>query len=761
MIYKLKSDRLGNLFIATVLQGFSIYEGAGIEWLLAEDGFMEYQPSSLSGDSHGNLWYGSRGGGLRRLNRDGLVQFTTAHGLPENNILCIDDDTSGTIRFSYESPGFSSYDGEYLKTYTTAQGLPGSTITCILQDSRDRTWLGSYSGLTCIDSLSSTTYSLQQGLGDSVVTKVIESQSGAIWCATGNGVACVMGTSIISLTTAQGLSENLILDIAEDKEGNIWLATYEGLNLLRKETIISLLSNESISLKKKLFETFYINDGLPDNVISKIEVDKGGDIIVGTINGIAVLSRGSRSFEEEGGLEVYNAQNGYNIKEVLHLSTDTAGIIWISTGSRKTGLVRLDRQALIQDTFPPKVEIHQVKLHGRSLSWYDLLPRADSLLHLDSQYSAVYNTEELRAYTKILSDQERDSIRNIYSGVTFDSITRWNPVPIGLTIPYNHNNLTFEFHAIVLARNSAVRYQHMLEGYDTEWSPISEDATATFGNISEGKYTFKVKARSPDGVWGKPMSYSFTVLPPLHRSWWAYSLYSLALLSMIYAGQHYLKRRTIRAEQQKSKQKQAILNERLRISRDLHDEVGATLSGISMYSHIAKEQIKAQSQDGLFSSLNIMQESSGDMVKKLNDIIWLLNPEQARLQQLVEKLEEYIRQLAEYKNVSVSVDIIDHISAIELPLEVRRNIYLIFKEAINNSFKYSQAASISLTIKSAHSNLEFILQDDGVGFDMETVKRGNGLNNMQSRATEIGATLHLDSASGRGTRLLLKYALPF
>jgi signal transduction histidine kinase len=93
-------------------------------------------------------------------------------------------------------------------------------------------------------------------------------------------------------------------------------------------------------------------------------------------------------------------------------------------------------------------------------------------------------------------------------------------------------------------------------------------------------------------------------------------------------------------------------------------------------------------------------------------------------------------------------------------LEVRRNIYLIFKEAINNSFKYSQADSISLTIRSAEANLEFILQDDGVGFDIETVKRGNGLNNMQSRAKEIGATIRMDSAPGRGTRLSLTYRLP-
>ena len=761
MIYKVISDRLGNVFIATILQGFSIYEGAGIEWFLAEDGFLEYQPSSLSCDYQGNVWYGTRGGGLRRLNKDGLVQYTTTQGLLQNNIFHIHPTSSGTILISYELPGFSSFDGEYLTSYSTAQGLTHTFINSIFKDSEERVWLGSFSGVTCLDSLSCITYSYAQGLPDSTVVKIIESPAGVIWLATGNGIACVTDTSIISLNTEQGLSANYAFDIAEDKDGNIWVATYEGLNLLRKETIDSLLSNKAFSLKKKLFETFYINDGLPDNIISKIKVDDEGNIIVGTIKGIAILTRGAKSFGAPGGIDVYNAQNGYNIKEVLNLDADSAGIIWISTGSRKTGLVRFDRKALRQDTFPPRVEIQEIQIHGRSLSWYDLLPPEDSLFHLDSQYSTVYNTtEELKAYNKILTATERDSIRNSFSGITFDSISKWNPVPMGLKIPYKQNNLTFEFHAIVLARNNAVRYQHMLEGYDKEWSPISNNATVTFGNIREGKYTFKVKARSPDGVWCDPIAYSFTVLPPWHRTWWAYSLYGAMLLSMIYAGQHYLKRRTIMAEQEKSKQKQAILNERLRISRDLHDEVGATLSGISMYSHIAKEQIKAQSKDGLFSSLNIMQESSGDMVKKLNDIIWLLNPEQARLQQLVEKLEEYTRQLAEYKNVSVSVDIMDTISAIELPLEVRRNIYLIFKEGINNSFKYSQATSIDLTVRAADSYLEFILQDNGIGFDTELVKKGNGLDNMHSRATEIGAALHLDASPGRGTRLSLTYRLP-
>ena len=122
-------------------------------------------------------------------------------------------------------------------------------------------------------------------------------------------------------------------------------------------------------------------------------------------------------------------------------------------------------------------------------------------------------------------------------------------------------------------------------------------------------------------------------------------------LGLIISGQRYQKQRTITTERKKAEQKQAILNERLRISRDLHDEVGATLSGISMYSHIAKEQVQSKNQGDLLTSLSIMQDSAGDMVDKLSDIVWLLNPDQASLQKLVEKLEIYGRQIAEIKAI--------------------------------------------------------------------------------------------------------------
>jgi len=207
------------------------------------------------------------------------------------------------------------------------------------------------------------------------------------------------------------------------------------------------------------------------------------------------------------------------------------------------------------------------------------------------------------------------------------------------------------------------------------------------------------------------------------------------------------------------KNKQELLNERLRISRELHDEVGGTLSGISMYSHVLKEQIKSKDVTGVDHSIDYMSKSASEMVSKLGDIIWLLNPEHDLLYCMLEKLEDYAKKMARVKGMKVIMKADPSIELIHLPVEAHKNIYLICKETISNAVKYSEAKNLVIQVTNHHSILEFIIQDNGLGFDMKGVQRGNGLDNMAKRADAIGADFMVDTQVSKGTKVQLSYNL--
>lgn len=227
-----------------------------------------------------------------------------------------------------------------------------------------------------------------------------------------------------------------------------------------------------------------------------------------------------------------------------------------------------------------------------------------------------------------------------------------------------------------------------------------------------------------------------------------------AAIAMILAFAGYIVYRYV---QRKELQKQQeVLNERLRISRELHDEVGSTLTGIAMYSHLTREQIKAQKTEEVEKSLNNMQQSAGDMVNKLNDIVWLVNPEKDSLQKVMERLEEYADEMAIIKNIEVKINTPAKLTAINLPVKSRRNIYLFCKEAINNAVKYSHASVIELSIREFdNKRIEFSIHDNGKGFDAIAVKKGNGLMNMQQRTRDINGEFSLQSSPGHGTTISL------
>lgn len=193
---------------------------------------------------------------------------------------------------------------------------------------------------------------------------------------------------------------------------------------------------------------------------------------------------------------------------------------------------------------------------------------------------------------------------------------------------------------------------------------------------------------------------------------------------------------------------------RTRIATDLHDDIGATLSSISMYSEAIKTQLK-ENNPQLESVLNKMGENSRDMVNSMSDIVWAINPDNDDGGKLLQRIESYAADMCALKKIHLHFTADDKLKTVSFPLEHRKNIYLIFKETVNNAVKYSGAKNIFISLHLKAHELLLTIKDDGAGFDTNTVKKGNGLKNLELRAAEISGTLLVDSSPGKGTVISL------
>jgi signal transduction histidine kinase len=207
---------------------------------------------------------------------------------------------------------------------------------------------------------------------------------------------------------------------------------------------------------------------------------------------------------------------------------------------------------------------------------------------------------------------------------------------------------------------------------------------------------------------------------------------------------------------QKLQNELAIEKVKTQISKELHDDIGSTLSGINMYSHMAKAQLADSNTAGAGQSLHTIQQSANEMVTKLSDIVWLTNSEKGGMINFLERIKNYVVIITQPKAIKPVFHFPGNISSVELPDELRYQVYLIIKEAVNNAVKYSGAAVIELTILEKNNTLEVTIKDDGRGFDINTVEKGNGLDNIKKRADDIGAIFSIQSVPQQGCVISLK-----
>jgi hypothetical protein len=311
-----------------------------------------------------------------------------------------------------------------------------------------------------------------------------------------------------------------------------------------------------------------------------------------------------------------------------------------------------------------------------------------------------------------------------------------------ITLSHDQNVFSFEFAALHFASPQSNTYAYKMEGFDKEWIRSGTRRYVTYTNLDPGKYQFMVIGSNNDGVWNTMgTSVEIIISPPFWKTWWFITFMVLAGLSIAAAIIFFRLRHLL-----------AIERLRLKIASDLHDDIGTRLTEISMLSDIVYHG-GAGEQAGFKDSVRNIGGIARELIENMSDIVWLINPKRDSLYELFLKLKDGYEEILSHRQILLHINNLNFMEKISLPMEHRKNIYLIFKEAINNALKHSACSEISINTEVNGRLLTITMYDNGQGFDIHRRSSGNGLENMQQRAQAIGGTVRIQSSAGSGSMI--------
>jgi signal transduction histidine kinase len=335
---------------------------------------------------------------------------------------------------------------------------------------------------------------------------------------------------------------------------------------------------------------------------------------------------------------------------------------------------------------------------------------------------------------------------------------------------YTQNQLQIDFFSISYAAGDALNYQYRFDDNSSDWSAPSAQRSITLANLSPGSYRFLVRAVNSDGLVNqRPASVSFTILPPFWRRWWFIAL-SILVIAVLAVGFHLyrtmqLRRinraltevKTAEVSLRKAREERLVELERVRsrIATDLHDDIGASLTQIAILSEVVQAQTKT-GHPAVAAPLTKISEVSNELVSTMSDIVWSINPTKDHVSDLTQRMRRFGSDVLTLRSIRFHFHSGADVGDIVVKSNLRREIFLVFKESINNIVKHAEARNVWAEIDVVNGDLTISIRDDGRGFDptdLDLKDRGNGLASMRRRTAEIGGEFSITSAPGRPTEI--------
>ncbi len=592
VIRDLIEDSNGNIWFATHGGGASMFDGNHFTNFTTDEGIANNILRGLTEDKQGNIWFGTDGGGASRYNGKAFTIYTKEQGLIYNAVRHIAEDNKGRLWYGTNGGGFSIFDGLYFYNYKFENGIPINTIYCIHPNDDGSTWIATTEGLVLFKDGKGVIYTSDNGLAHTRVLCIYKDSENTFWFGTANGISKFDGKSFTNYRTEHGLAHPMVRSIEEDKSGNIWASTYGGgISKFDRQRFYNYTTEDGIGhnwVRKILIDSngyiwlgtygggvnrydgnsfikFTTDDGLADDVVYDMVEDEDGIIWIGTnlgYSGLFFIDKNSNEKFTSGHLdidnetlknnfipywEIFNNQTGFPLKDInsnamcisqIGLPSGKMkdkGIIWAGCGDDKVAC--FDPKSIRRSNQPPNLVLRNIRINEKSICWYSLKHFQKKCKGLNGELindSIILAQQQIMTYGRMLTCDMYNEVLSLYENIRFDNIEKFTNIPQKLVLPYEHNHITFEFIAVETGRNLMINYQYMLEGMDKNWRPVTKNNFVTFSNLWEGKYTFKVRAQSADGIWSEPISYDFRVTPPWFRAFWMYVIYLFTFLFAVW-----------------------------------------------------------------------------------------------------------------------------------------------------------------------------------------------------------------------------------
>jgi signal transduction histidine kinase/ligand-binding sensor domain-containing protein len=555
-----------------------------------------------------------------------------------------------------------------------------------------------------------------------------------------------------------------ITQVVEDKFANLWFGTYTG----------KLIQLNSQSVNSLQFENI-LDFGVP---VKKLYVDRKNTLWVATA-GRGLFSvdvktgQISRHVRREGRAE--SVLSSDVVRDVVQLNDS---IYYVAAGNldilnTKTGNVR---QLTLYDGLPfTSVSSLQVDREGDlwlstvgGVCTYDYkrnffrrydqkdglitTTSADNLLqtslHLsDSRVLFAGGNNFVLFNPDLIKDKKRPDNVTITDFKLFnqtlpvDSISKLSRLSFG----HNQNSITIEFATLNYNQHNKLKYDYMLSGADNQWVRSDGPTAANYAYLPPGDYVFMVRAVNSQGLESpKITTLSISIEPPFWQTWWFVVLATTAVAALVYWA--------YRVRLQQLMQVQKV---RERVARDLHDDMGSTLSTINILSEMAKVKINADTRTA-GEYISKISDNSSRMMEAMDDIVWSIKPSNDSIQKITARMREFAAGILEPKDIDYYFELDEKVKDVKLDMEARRDLFLIFKEAINNLAKYSRAQKAHIQFYQKDKKLILKIEDNGEGFLIDGNEQGNGLLNMKKRADRLKGTFSIESKPGAGTKVCLE-----